>query len=237
MKFTFFITLIVFCFFSLRLQAQDDKKQLEQVSLLHSKAQDSASTTKPTDSITAKDTIKVVKKKHDPRIATKRSAIIPGWGQAYNHEYWKIPIVYGALAVPTATYIFNNKYFQMLKFAYQALYNATVPPSGQRDSSGLQKIDPEIKDAVLSGRLDLASLQSYKNQYRKDRDYSVLWFFILWGVNVVDATVFGHLREFDVNKDLSMHIQPNFNTITRTPEIGFVFNFKNKSNTRKDIAR
>ena len=37
------------------------------------------------------------KKIYDPKVAARRSALIPGWGQAYNKKYWKIPIVYGAL--------------------------------------------------------------------------------------------------------------------------------------------
>ena len=37
------------------------------------------------------------KKVYAPKVAARRSALIPGWGQAYNKKYWKIPIVYGAL--------------------------------------------------------------------------------------------------------------------------------------------
>ena len=33
-----------------------------------------------------------ISKKHNPKIATFRSAILPGWGQAYNRKYWKIPL-------------------------------------------------------------------------------------------------------------------------------------------------
>src|ERR1700759_5755474 len=65
----------------------------------------------------------LIKKKHDPHKATIRSAILPGWGQAYNHEYWKIPIVYGALAVPGSLFIYNNKWYQKTKEAYEILVN------------------------------------------------------------------------------------------------------------------
>ena len=51
---------------------------------------------------------------HIPRIATRRSLIIPGWGQAYNREYWKIPLVYAALAIPVYTYIYNTNYYKTL---------------------------------------------------------------------------------------------------------------------------
>ena len=60
----------------------------------------------------SQDSTKMIKKdstfvirKHIPSTATKRSALIPGWGQAYNKQYWKIPLVYGIIAIPTATYI------------------------------------------------------------------------------------------------------------------------------------
>ncbi len=47
------------------------------------------------------------KKKYSPKIAIVRSAIIPGWGQATNKKYWKIPLVYGALG--TTTYLFFTR--------------------------------------------------------------------------------------------------------------------------------
>ncbi|MCW3106050.1 MAG: hypothetical protein JWQ09_556, partial [Segetibacter sp.] len=56
--------------------------------------------------------------------------------------------------------------------------------------------------------LSTASLQFYRNAYRRDRDYSTLYFILTWGLNIVDATVFGHLRQFDVSDDLSLKINP-----------------------------
>ena len=41
-----------------------------------------------------------------PSKATFYSAVLPGLGQAYNKKYWKIPIVYGALA--TGIYFYNQ---------------------------------------------------------------------------------------------------------------------------------
>jgi hypothetical protein len=160
----------------------------------------------------SKDSIKKnipdsVIKKHDPRKATRRSAMIPGWGQAYNREYWKIPLVYGALSIPTGLFIYNNNWYKKTKFAFEAKYKAEV----NKDSSDYAAIDPQLVG------LSSASLQSYRNTFRRDRDYSILFFLLAWGLNVVDATVFGHLKDFDVSSDLSMNVKPNFNPNTRTP--------------------
>jgi Family of unknown function (DUF5683) len=159
------------------------------------------------------DTTKQKLKKHNPRTATRRSAILPGWGQAYNKQYWKMPIVWGALAIPTATYIYNNTWYKRTSFAYEALYNATF----FKDSSGLASIHPDLK------RGDLRGLQNFRNGLRRDRDYSILWFFILWGINVVDATVFGHLKEFNVSKDLSMQVSPTYNPQIKSTGINLSF--------------
>jgi hypothetical protein len=139
------------------------------------------------------DTLKM----HNPRLATKYSAILPGLGQIYNKQYWKLPIVYGALAIPVATYIYNDDIYNKTKFAYAAKFKAQ-----NGDNSDLAKIDPVLKN------LSLGSLQSYRNSFRKDRDYSVLWFILGWGLNVVDATVSGHLKEFDVSPNLAISIKP-----------------------------
>lgn len=134
---------------------------------------------------------------HNPRLATRYSLILPGLGQAYNKQYWKIPIVYGILAIPASTFIYNNDLYNKTKFAYQAQFKAQ-----NGDPSDLAKIDPTLKN------LSIGSLQSYQNIFRKDRDYSVLWMILAWGLNIADATVSGHLKEFNINSDLSFRIQP-----------------------------
>lgn len=194
---------------------------------------DSAATTilpKPTE----KELAKLKKKEKDsiwmathiPQRATRRSAMIPGWGQAYNREYWKIPLVYGVLAIPAITYFYNTSYYNKTKFAYEARFKAQ-----NGDSSDIASIDPE-----LTG-LSIGSLQNYRNSFRRDRDYSILWFILAWGLQVVDATVFGHLRHFDVSNDLSMQVHPQFNPLTKTPTLTLSFNLKEKNKKPLAIAR
>ena len=135
--------------------------------------------------------------KHSPKKATNRSAILPGLGQAYNKQYWKIPLVYGVLSVPVATYIYNNDLYAKTKFAYEARIK-----EANGDNSNVIKIDPTLKN------LSAGSLQSYRNVFRKNRDYSIMWFIIAWGINVVDASVSGHLKEFDVSNNLVIQLAP-----------------------------
>jgi hypothetical protein len=136
-------------------------------------------------------------KLHNPRKATRYSAMLPGLGQAYNKQYWKIPIVYGVLAIPVSTFIYNNDLYNKTKFAYTALIKQK-----NGDPSDVSKIDPTLKN------LSAGSLQSYRNLFRKNRDYSIMWFIIAWGINVVDASVSGHLKAFDVSNNLSLKMAP-----------------------------
>jgi Family of unknown function (DUF5683) len=152
------------------------------------------------------------KKFHDPKIATLRSAIIPGWGQAYNRKYWKIPIIYGALGTTAGIFFYNLKTYKQLRQAV-VLKSDTIP-------SNDTLIVPQFR---LFG---LESLRLDRNQVRQDIDYSVLFFLIFWGLNVVDATVDAHLKAFDVSPDISMKIKPAFNSINNGPGISFVFFFK-----------
>jgi hypothetical protein len=162
-----------------------------------------------------KDSTLVIRK-HIPSKATKRSALIPGWGQAYNKQYWKIPLVYGVIALPAATYIYNNDMYKKTKFAYEAKFKEAAG-----DLSDVAKIDPVLKN------LSTSSLQSYRNIFRKDRDYSIMWMIVTWGINVIDATVSGHLKEFDINNDLSFKIQPTFQPQFKQAGLALQFHFNN----------
>ena len=177
-----------------------------------------------------KDTV-VVKLKHDPRIATRRSLILPGWGQAYNREYWKIPIVYGALSIPAITFIYNNTIYKEAKNAYNLRYLASLTTATHQDSLNLKTLETKYQKA------DINAIQTLRNAARRDRDYSVFWFLILWGLNVADATVFGHLKDFDVSNNLSMNIRPEFNPLTQSPGLNLSIKLKNKKPIPVFIAR
>ncbi len=143
------------------------------------------------------DTIKTVSA-HDPGKATLRSLILPGWGQAYNREYWKIPIVYGVIGTVAGFYIYNNTWYKRTRDAFNIRIN--------NDTAHFSSIDPSLQP------LSAVSLQSYRNSFRRNRDYSALYFILAWGLNVADATVFGHLKDFSVSPDLSLKIHPVLQT-------------------------
>lgn len=148
----------------------------------------------------ARDTVLPGEKAFSPKKATIRSAILPGWGQAYTKRYLMIPVVYAALGVPAGFFIFNNTWYKRSKLAYEIKID--------KDTARFPEIHPDIVD------LSPESLRFYRNDFRRNRDYSVLFFVLAWGLNVVDATVFAHLKQFDVTDDLSMKIKPTFDLKT-----------------------
>src|SRR5476651_1492978 len=45
---------------------------------------------------------------HSPHKAVMHSLLIPGWGQIYNHQVWKVPVIYGVLGTLAYYYIQNK---------------------------------------------------------------------------------------------------------------------------------
>lgn len=170
----------------------------------------SAETDTTGKSVLALDT--VVTKKHNPKVATFRSAVLPGWGQAYNKKYWKIPIVYGALGTAAGVFIYNIKTYKLLRQA--------VVYRSDKDTANDVLVAPEFAS------LSTESIRFYRNAYRQNIDYSVLAFLVIWGLNVVDATVDGHLKAFDVSPNITLKIRPGFNYSTSSAGLSLVFSFK-----------
>ena len=75
-------------------------------------------------------------------------------------------------------------------------------------------------------RGDDDALLSYRNEFRQNIDYSVLVFVLLWGLNVVDATVDAHLKTFDVSPDLSFNMKFGHSDLAGTTGMSLVLAFK-----------
>lgn len=155
-------------------------------------------------------------KYHSPRKAAIRSAIIPGWGQIYNKKYWKLPLVYGALGTTGGIFKWNLDWYRRTRFAYAVTVN--------RDTAAFGQVHPELRYFVERNQAN--SLKNARDGYRRNLDYSVLFFLLFWGLNVVDATVDGHLKAFDVSPDLSLKFKAGYSELARTNGVGLVLTFK-----------
>ncbi len=176
-----------------------------------------------TDSIARQDSIAIIQKSadsvhltHSPRIAAKRSAILPGWGQAYNSKYWKIPIVYGALGTSAGIFIYNITWYRRFREAYRIVFN--------KDSGNYNQVHERLQSYVRFD--DHPGLRYNRDEFRRNVDYSILAFLVLWGLNVVDATVDAHLKTFDVSPDLSLRIIPGYSEMAGTNGVSLVFSLK-----------
>lgn len=158
-------------------------------------------------------------KTYNPRIATYRSAILPGWGQYTNKKYWKIPIVYAALGITGYIFFRNVKQYNEAKRSY---INAI-----DKDTSN----DYQIPEPYYTVRLQPERIKTFRNQVRQNVDYSVLFFIAFWGLNVADATVDAHLKTFDVSDDLTLQIKPGYSELANTNGISIVLHIgKNHKN-------
>lgn len=162
------------------------------------------------------DKVDSVLRHHSPKTAAIRSAILPGLGQIYNKKYWKLPIIYGALGISGAVFQYNLKWYKKTRFAYRVL--------ATNDTSNFGKVDPLLQPLLTSGNAN--ALRSYRDGFRQDIDYSVLATIVLWGLNVVDATVDAHLKPFDVSKDLSLKFKIGPSQMARTTGVSLVLAFK-----------
>lgn len=168
---------------------------------------------------------------YNPRTAAIRSAILPGLGQIYNKKYWKLPIVYAAIGISGGVFIFNLSSYKSTRFAYQAKYKAAQPGATAADSVDFFNIKSPLE------RYSLETLRYYRDSYRRDIDYSVLVFVILWGLNVVDATVDAHLKAFDVSPDLSLKIKPGHSQMAGTNGVSLILSIGKNINPKRNFIQ
>lgn len=141
-----------------------------------------------------------------PARAAFYSAVLPGLGQAYNRSYWKIPIVYAGLGISIYSFIENNKKFHSYRDAYK------------RRLAG-------YNDDEYQGQFSDDGLVEAQKRFRKNKEISIFATVIIYALNIVDANVDAHLRQFNVSKDLSLKPDYNMDHITGYSNYGLTLNF------------
>ncbi|MEZ5016726.1 MAG: DUF5683 domain-containing protein [Flavipsychrobacter sp.] len=138
-------------------------------------------------------TLKLSKKEFvpNPKKAGMYSSIMPGLGQIYNRQYWKLPIVYAGVAA--AGYFIQSNLSQYRTYRKAYIYRIDNDPS---------TVDE------FAGRYSEQDLKSLQDGFRGYLDITVLVTAVGYSLQILDAVASAHLRNFDVSPSISMQMQP-----------------------------
>lgn len=156
----------------------------------------------------------ITKKKVNPLAPSKAafySAVLPGLGQIYNRRYWKVPIVYAAIGTGIYAYNFNNSEYNRFRDAFKRRRAGFT--DDEFFGEGRAADDPLLSNEVL---------QNQQERFQRDRDLALLITIGLYVLNILDANVDSHLKQFNVDEDLSLDIRPylEYHPITSDPNYG-----------------
>ncbi len=161
-------------------------------------------------SISPNQTIKTISKEYNPNIAIRRSAIIPGWGQATNKKYWKIPLVWGVLGTTSYLFVQNLHQYRDARDAYRLA------------TDGDPSNDHLIKQPYFNVKDQPDRIRNFRNAVRQNMDYCVLLFILGWGLNIADAAVDANLKHFDVSDNLSLQLKAGSSKLAGTTGVSIV---------------
>lgn len=137
-----------------------------------------------------------------PAKAAFYSAVLPGLGQVYNKRYWKVPLVYGAIGASVYAYDRNQKNY----VRYRDAYKRRIAGYNDDEFQGLIA----TTDRLLDGQ----------DFYKRNRDRSMLFILGFYFLNILDANIDAHLKQYNVNSDLSFKPYFDVNPIEASPIAG-----------------
>jgi Family of unknown function (DUF5683) len=152
----------------------------------------------PTDSVMTeeRDTVLIQSyaKRYKPGKSLLYAAVLPGLGQIYNKKYWKLPLVYGGfIATGYAVKTFNDQYTEYRDIVFKAV------EAGLSDSD----FEPDLGMQNTLGAYRIAT-----DRARRQRDFFMIIMAGVYILQMVDAHVDTHLKEFDLNPRLHVRLEP-----------------------------
>jgi hypothetical protein len=161
------------------------------------------------------DSVKPQPFQPNPKKAGMYSAILPGLGQLYNRQYWKVPVIYAGVGIAAYFIITDLKNYQTYRKAYIGRINNPYPTDQYVIWSNGQ---------IVGYIYTEDQLQQLQNDYNKYLDLSVMFTGIGFALQVVDAITSAHLKNFDISRDISMQMKPV--VFPNGVGLGLVMNFK-----------
>ena len=141
---------------------------------------------------------------HSPQKALMHSLMVPGWGQVYNHQWWKVPFIYAGLGLLVDVYIFNERQYApnlVVAHYYEEGQTISTLPSTAKDYA----LFVEYQNYGVSE----TTLYALVDSYRRDRDLSIMGFFGAWGIQILDAYIDAKFQHsYTMDTDFSFKIEP-----------------------------
>lgn len=137
-------------------------------------------------------------------------SLVPGGGQIYNRQAWKVPIIYGALGA--MGYLIYDNYTEMSMYKEEYLYR--VNNNGATQLAGYESY-PD------------ANIYNMYQSYNKNFQLMVIIGVAMYGLNLIDAYVFGHLFDFQMDDNLTLNCSPGLLPTGSglTPSFGVTLSF------------
>lgn len=131
-----------------------------------------------------------------PRVYVPRQAllwsVVPGGGQVYNRRWWKVPLVFSAFSGVFAVLDFNQSNYERFRDAYQL------------------ELAGEEHEFTRFG-YDASRLLVFRDNFNKSRQTNYFMLLAVYLLQGVEAYVDTHLRNFDIDEDLSQwQVRPQF---------------------------
>lgn len=158
------------------------------------RAQDQPAMERDTVIIEAEDTVlmKSYASRYNPAKALLYAAAVPGLGQIYNKKYWKLPLVYGGAFLVGWQIHKKNEFYQY--------YRSVI-------FENIEKGETDPTDETSAG-FQLQTVRRGADRTRRDRDFFVIIMGLVYVLQIVDAHVDAHLKEFDLNPNLKVAVRP-----------------------------
>ncbi len=132
------------------------------------------------------------------------SLVFPGAGQIYNKSYLRVPFVWAAVGGVGYFMVGNSKLYRYRRDAYKAAIDGTPFPEPFVHSKPFN---------VTYENLEVASpeaIRIYRDNANANKQQAIIGFAAVWLANGIDAFVDAHLKDFDINEDLSIDIGTRF---------------------------